>query len=253
MQINWWTFGLQALNFLVLCWLLWRFLYRPVKEVIEKRKELTEHAFAEADKRQAELETAQRGLEEERAAMAQERQDMLKKVHAELEAERSKLLEEAKREAEGLLKTARESIGDEREAALRELRAQVNALAVELASGLLREAGSSASADVFLEKLEGQLENMPTDERERLRKDLEPEGARLTVVTAVPLTAEEEEAWRDRLGRSLGRKDKTDFVTDAGILGGAELRSPHVALKFTWADQLNKARELLGKDEASSR
>jgi F-type H+-transporting ATPase subunit b len=57
MQIDWWTLVLQVINFLVLVWLSWRFLYQPVKEVIQKRKQLAEHAFAEAEKRRAEAES----------------------------------------------------------------------------------------------------------------------------------------------------------------------------------------------------
>jgi F-type H+-transporting ATPase subunit b len=93
---------------------------------------------------------------------------------------------------------------------------------------------------------------MPADERERLRKDLSADSARLTVVTAVSLTSGEQEQWTDRLCASLSQKDKTDFATDPGILGGAEIRFPHAVLKFTWADQLRKAQELLRKDDTAS-
>ncbi|NIR28765.1 MAG: F0F1 ATP synthase subunit B, partial [Gammaproteobacteria bacterium] len=56
----------------VLVWLLWRFLYQPVREVIEKRKQLAEQAFAEAAGKEAEAEAARQRFEEERARLAQE-------------------------------------------------------------------------------------------------------------------------------------------------------------------------------------
>ena len=252
MQIDWWTLALQAVNFLVLVWLLKRFLYRPVREVIEKRKQLAEQAFADADKQKSEAEAARQRFEEGRAGLAKERQETLEKTHHELEAERLKALDEARHAADKLLEAARASIAEEREAALIEVREQVAELAVELASSLLRKAGSSASSGVFLEEFERQLKEMPADGRERLQKDLASDSARLTVVTATPLTPEERDQWTDRLSACLGQKDKTDFATDPEILGGAELRLPHAALKFTWADQLQKARELLRRDEVAS-
>jgi F-type H+-transporting ATPase subunit b len=252
MQIDWWTLSLQAINFLVLVWLLWRFLYRPVREVIEKRKQLAERAFADAGKQKIEAEAARQRFEEGRAGLAQERQDMIKKIHEELEVERSKVLDEARHEAHALLEAARESVDEEREAALRELREQAAALAVELASGLLRKAESNASSGIFLEQLERQLNGLPADERERLQKDLAADSARMMIVTAAPLTQEERDQWTDRLSACLGQRNKTDFETDPEILGGAELRFPHAVLKFTWADQLRKARELLRRDEAAS-
>ncbi|MDH3595529.1 MAG: hypothetical protein OEM93_11835, partial [Rhodospirillales bacterium] len=66
-----------------------------------------------------------------------------------------------------------------------------------------------------------------------------------------PLTPEEREQWSDRLSTCLGHRDKTDFATDPEILGGAELRFPHAVLKLTWADQLQKAKDLLQGDEAA--
>jgi F-type H+-transporting ATPase subunit b len=252
MQIDWWTLALQAVNFLVLVWLLWRFLYRPVKEVIEKRKQLAEHAFAEAAEKGTEADAARKRFEQDRAALAQERQDMLKKMHEELEAERRKVTEQAKREADELLDSARKTIEEERKAALTDVRGQVAELAADLASDLLRKAGAKGSSDVFLEHLETQLNDLPADERERLQKDLAPDGASLTVVTASPLTAEERDRWADRLGACLGQRDKTDFTTDPNILGGVEIRFPHAVIRSSWADQLRKAKELLRSDEAAS-
>jgi F-type H+-transporting ATPase subunit b len=252
MTIDWWTLVLQAINFLVLVWLLWRFLYRPVKEVIEKRKALAEQAFADAEKKKGEAEAARQRFDADRAKLAQERQDMLKKIHEDLEAERRNVLEAAKRDADKELAAARQALAEERDAALTEVREQVSGLAVELASGLLRKAGSGAAAGAFLDALDRQLKDMPAEERERLQKDLAADGAKLTVVTAAALTPDEQDRWRKRLNSRLGQKDKTDFATDPEILGGAELRFPHAVVKLTWADQLRKAEELLRRDEAAS-
>ena len=252
MTIDWWTLALQVINFLVLVWLLWHFLYRPVKEVIEKRKELVEHALADAEKEKEAAETARQGFDEGQATLAQERQDMLKKVHEELEVERRQVLDAAKRDADSELESTREAIAKEREVALTEIREQLAGLAVDLAAHLLRKTGSGAPDSLFLGGLEKQLEDMPARERERLEKDLAADNARLTIVTAAPLTFKEQDQWKERISARLGRTEKTEFATDPEILGGAELRFPHAVIKFTWADQLRKAEELLRRDETAS-
>jgi len=254
MQIDWWTLALQTVNFIVLVWLLRKFLYRPVREVIEKRKKLSEQAFADADRQKNAAEKTRLHFEEGQAGLVQERQDMLKKLHEELEAERHKALEEAKGKANELLEAARTLIAGQRDAALAEVRDQVSAMAVELAADLLRKSGLTAPNAVFLEKLEQHLEDMSADERKRLQKDLAVDGARLTVVTPSPLTPEERGQWMDRLNErlDLGHWDKTDFTTEPEILGGVELHFPHAVIKFTWANQLQNAKELLRKDEAAS-
>ena len=252
MAIDWWTLALQTINFLVLAWLLQHFLYRPVREVIEKRKALSEAAFARAADKDAEAVALKQSLEEERSAMARERQDLLKKMHEESAAEHEKLLAQSRDEARKLVERAEDSLAKERHSALAEIQGQAGQLAVDLAAKLLSQVDSTALSQVYLEKLEAQLDSLPPDELEQLKKDLDAATARVVVVTAAPLATGERDLWRKRLTGRLRREGKTSFETDPGILGGAELRFPHTTLKFTWADQLQKAKDLLQSDEAAS-
>ncbi len=48
MELNWSTFVLEVVNFLVLVWILWRFLYTPVMDLITRRKTEIENSLLEA-------------------------------------------------------------------------------------------------------------------------------------------------------------------------------------------------------------
>jgi len=251
MHIDWWTLALQAVNFLVLVWLLWRFLYRPVKAVIERRKALAEEAFAEARKAEEAAAEARRALDAERAALEGERQSLAKSMHETLEAERGRVLEQARRDGDELIAAARAAVAEERDAALTAVRGQVVDLAAELAATLLAKAGAGALDDLFLEKIEDQFRALPDDERNRLVAAA-ADGARLTVATANPLAAEVQARWRDRLGACLGAAPPIDFATDPALVGGAEVRFPHARLRFAWADQLEHAKALLSGHETDT-
>ena len=252
MQIDWWTLGLQALNFLVLVWLLRRFLYKPVRAVIDKRKELAEQAFAEASERERAAEAVQQHFEQELASQADERQKLLNVTHKQLESERSGIMEDARQEADKLIKAARETIAKERQATLKQLRNEVAGLAVDLASMLMQEGGPMLSSETALEQLETQLKSLPPNELDRLTDDLRANNANLVIVTAEPLDSDDQSRWRRRMADYLGDYDNTNFATDPGIVGGAELHLPHSVLRFTWAGQLQKAKELLRQNEATS-
>ena len=253
MQISWWTLALQGINFLLLVWLLERFLYRPVKEVIAKRKEMAEHAFAEAKVAKEEADTAAQRFEDDRAQLARERQTLLKQLHEDLEAERRKLLDQARDEADKLVETARTAVAAERTATVAEMRAEITALAVDMASALLRKSGADIPYDAFLPQIDAKLESLSDDERERLKTDLAANGHGLTVVTARALAPEDEDRWRKRIAAHLGQSEKADFIADPAIIGGAELRFPHAVLKFTWADQLEAAKQEICRDDPISR
>lgn len=253
MQIDWWTLVLQGVNFLVLVWLLQRFLYKPVTEVIAKRRQLAEQAFGEAEATKTEAEAERSRFEGERAQLDTQRRELLEKAHADVEAERAKIMEQAKHDANALMESTRGAMEHEREAALSETREQVLDLAVELASRLLRGMQSATLDDVFLRHLEKQLGALPAEELERLRGDLTGAEGGLAVVTAGALAAETQSHWREHLEALLGQGRSMEFLTDPDIIGGVELRFPHSVLKLTWADQLKQAKSALCEEDTPSR
>ena len=54
MLIDWFTVGAQVLNFLILVWLLKRFLYKPILDAIDAREERIAAELADADAKKAE-------------------------------------------------------------------------------------------------------------------------------------------------------------------------------------------------------
>lgn len=248
MQIDFWTLALQAINFLILVWLLRRFLYAPVKQVIEKRRALAEQAFAEAKAQQDAAEEAHRRYDADHAALAQERESMIEAARAELDAERANVLAEARAQAEKILEDAKTGIAKERQAALHDLREDVASLGVELARKLLREAGQDLPHDLFLDRLAQRIADLPEEERTQLCRDIDDNGHAVAAVTARPLSDEEQATWTARLRDILGVEVTLRFEADADILGGAELRFPHGVLKLTWADQLTEAEGLMRKN-----
>lgn len=252
MQIDWWTLGLQAVNFLALVWLLSRFLYKPVREVIEKRKELAEQAFAEAARQKTEAQAALERYEKQQAELAEERQGMITRLHEEMASERRGILADAKREADKLLEGANRSVIKERAEVLADLKSEVISLATSLAADILSKVKLNADYGISVGYIIDQIEELPSDERDRLESDLSAKDARLTIVTAEPMSSKWQKQLSEKISSRLCGEDQIDFATDSAILGGVELHFPHAVLRFTWADQLRKAEQLLRRNEDAS-
>lgn len=249
MQIDWWTFTLQAINFLILIWLLRRFLFGPVKNIVEKRRVVAEQAFADADemKKQATLSQAQ--FEEAKVKLEEERQAMLQQAQEDSARERQQLLDAAKDEADQLLTAAREAVQTERTVVVEELQQEIGALAKRLAGGILKDSGLAVPNPIVLERFEQQISAMRAEDREHLRRDIGTAKSSPKVITSQPLSDDEQKQWTDHLNRSLGSSSAFEFVTDADLIGGAELHFPHTVMTFTWANQLDTASELLCSDK----
>jgi len=78
MNFSWWSFALQAANFLILVWLLRRFLFKPVSAIVARRKEEIARGMAEASAEKQKALDLQRELEAQRAGIEAERRRRLK-------------------------------------------------------------------------------------------------------------------------------------------------------------------------------
>ena len=74
MELNWTTVILEIINFLVLVWILKRFLYRPVLQVIEERRARIEATLAEAKEQQEAAERLQPQYENRLAEWQRDKQ-----------------------------------------------------------------------------------------------------------------------------------------------------------------------------------
>ena len=88
MEFNISTFALEIINFLILIWILQRLFYKPLLDVIARRKQFIDQSLADADtvRKQAD---EQRDLYENRLMLwEQEKQTALTALHQQLDAER---------------------------------------------------------------------------------------------------------------------------------------------------------------------
>lgn len=102
MLIDWFTVGAQALNFLLLVWLLRRFLYRPILDAIDAREEKIAAELADAAAKKAEAGQERDEFQRKNAAFDQQRAALLSKATDEAQAERQRLLDEAGKAADAL-------------------------------------------------------------------------------------------------------------------------------------------------------
>lgn len=104
MAFDWTTFILEIINFLILVWVLKRFLYHPVLDVIAMRRAGVEKTLADA-----------RRIEIEAGELKQQNEQRLAQWENEREAAQARLREELAAEREHLMAALETSIAEERE------------------------------------------------------------------------------------------------------------------------------------------
>lgn len=233
MTLDWSQLLLQIINFLVLIWLLQRYLYRPVLAAIDRRRDerqVLDSKAAEAAARAAAAEhdwlARTRQLEAEADRQRRE---------AVLEGQRrgEDLAAEGRRQAERLLSEAGEAVAGERRAAAGELQRHAAGLASALAARLLEAVAPGTGAAPFLAILQDRLGRLEAAETDLLA------AAEARLEVAPPLSPAEQEDWRHRLAPYVAG---LVFVDAPQLIAGARLSAPGVEVEASWAEALLKVR-----------
>lgn len=234
MTINWWTLALQAVNVLILVWLLSWLFWRPVAAAIAKRQESTQAMLDDAKATQTKVDTALAEISETRAGIAAERSTLLAEAMAKAENAAKVKLSDAKGKAETLLATAKSSIERETAAARKDNAAQASALSVEIAAKILVQVKNPPVLAEWLERLVKAIEGMSITERTALVAS----QTQIEVVTATAPGPEDRAEIEKAITAALGGAPKLNFITDPALLSGLELRSVHFVLHNSWRADL---------------
>ncbi|MDH3664835.1 MAG: hypothetical protein OEU92_33280 [Alphaproteobacteria bacterium] len=146
MQIDWITVTAQLVNFLVLIWLLKRFLYRPINQAMQRREAGIAERMQGADDARREAEKQAEALRDQRQALEHQRHELMEQARCEGKRLRDQLEREAREEAEELRRAWRRQVDDEKDAFLDSVRLSTVRYVGDLARSALKEL-----ADVDLE------------------------------------------------------------------------------------------------------
>ena len=172
MLIDWFTVGAQALNFLVLVWLMKRFLYKPILQAIDTREKKTAAELvgaasqkAEAEKERAELQRKQASLDDQRAALMKEATDAA-------EAERTRLLGAARQAADALATKRQDALRADAQNQGQAIRRRTQEEVFAIARKALGDLATASLEERFGEVFTRRLREMGGQDKARLAKAL---------------------------------------------------------------------------------
>jgi F0F1-type ATP synthase membrane subunit b/b' len=251
MRFDPWTFGLQAANFLVLVWLLHRFLYRPVLGVIAARQAAAAKLTADLDAQAKAAEALRHDLEAQGAAIARERDAALAEARDAAAAERKVLLAAAHSDADALRSAAQASFERERADLVGSIGRDATRLAVSIVRRLLQEPPAGAAQDAMLQLVCEDVERLPDDAKQHICERIAGDDHAPDVVTAALLDAKAQRSFTERLAKALGVPVRPTFRVDPNLLAGVEVRFPFTILRRSWSEDLRRIEAELVHDDSS--
>lgn len=128
----------MSITFLIVLFLLKKFAWGPILKMIHEREASIEEALKSAERAKAEMQALQADNERIIAEARQERDRMMKEARDMKDAIVGEAKSKAKEEADKMLAIARETIHNEKMAAITDLKNQVAQLSIDVAEKILK-------------------------------------------------------------------------------------------------------------------
>jgi len=238
MLIDWFTVVAQVVNFLILVWLLKRFLYRPILAAIDAREKRIATALADADAKKAEAQKERDAFQHKNEAFDQQRAALLSQATDEAKAERQRLLDAARQAADAMSARRQETLISEQqrlgEALTRRAREEVFAIARKTLADLAGTSLEARMVEVFMRR----LRELDGQTKAGLAAALETASDPALVRSAFDLPAAQRAALQDALNETFAAEIQVRFETAPDLVSGIELSTNGQKLAWSIADYL---------------
>ena len=247
MLIDWFTVGAQALNFVILVWLMKRFLYQPVQDAIAAREKRIAGQLADADKKKAEAKKDRDDFQHKNDAFDQERAALLKKATDDANGERQCLLDAAGKAADALAAKRQETLRADAENLNKSLRRRVQDEVFEIARKTLADLASASLDERMCETFVGRLRAVEGEEKKRLAAAFDSKTEPLIVRSTFELPAAQRAAILKAVHESLATHATLQFETAPELVGGIELSAGGHKLAWSIADYMTSLERGVGE------
>ncbi len=159
--ISIYTYIVQIVSFLILVWILRKFAWKPLMNMMEKRRQFIEENLANAERERSEAARIRQEYQEEMLKARQEAKNIVEKAIKESEQRAAEILAEARKENERLKAAALSDIEREREKAVADLRLQVVDMSIAVAEKIIQQKLDMQGQEALIEQIIQEVGDRP--------------------------------------------------------------------------------------------
>ena len=247
MPIDWFTVAAQAVNFLILVWLLKRFLYKPILDAIEQREKGIAGQLAQAEAKKAAAEKDRNDLQGKNEAFDRQRESLLKKAVDEAGAERGRLLDEARRDADALRSKRQDSLRDEQRNLSQEIACRTQQQVFAVARRALADLADASLEQRMAEMFVRRLRALTSPAKEEFAAAFKSSNQPPRVRSAFDLPPEERSEIERAIQETFATQTHVQFATSPDLIGGIELTAGGRKVAWSIADYLVTLEKSVGE------
>ncbi len=239
---------LQVINFVLLVYVLSKFLFKPLKNTIDERAAKVEGALDGAAQREAESYATKREIERRLAEVEKQAEALLTQAQQEAEQQRARVLDAAQERAAEIIANAAKEAEQERVEALKDNYEQILDTVIDLASGVLRSVTVRQTHDDLVNNLAAYIWQRPPEEVTEYRRALAEREPIIFVETPVALTENQQKVLTDTMSSLADRRVELEVQQVPSLIAGLRVRIGDRVVDNSLRQQLEEVREQVGQD-----
>lgn len=249
MQIDWITVSAQIVNFLILVWLLKRFLYKPVTQAMDQREREIAKKLESAQQREHEAEETIQRYDEKSDELEHKSEQILAEAEEDAEERKKQLLNEARTEFDEKRENWQRQFEQEQEDILDDLRQQLWASVKDIARSALRDMADTGLEEQLVDAFIKRLKSLD----KKARKALADASGPVRIGSSLEL----ESTVRGRLTRAvhehLVQGVEVDYEQSEELLCGIQLRRGNQRMSWSLAEYMEELEAGISRAFSSAR
>mgnify|MGYP001166151360 CR=1 FL=1 len=253
MSVDWFTVIAQAINFLVLVWLLKRFLYHPILDAIDAREQRIAKTLADAADKQNQAQQEKELFAQKNREFEEQRKTLMERATTAAATERLRLLEEARRAADALSLQRQESLQRQQQNLSGELRKKTQKEVFAITRQTLSDLADVNLEEQIVEVFLSQLQEIDNNSKATFSCAISTSSKPLRVRSSFALLPTQQNRISNAINESFATDIQINFETSPEIISGIELTVNGQKLAWSIAqyiDSLEKHLQQLQQDPA---
>ena len=247
MLIDSFTIIAQIINFLILVYLLKRFLFNRIIQIMDEREKQITDQMQDA---KTAKETAQKELDEQqkiREELQEKWNEMLAQAKKDAQKKREELVKDARSKIDEEQKNWREAISKQRTAFLRDLRHLSCEQVCQMSRKVLADLADEKLENQLIENFLIQLGKLSKEEKDDFIRFIDKDERKIWVDSSFQLTGKKESEIRKILEEIIGDKVEINFKVSPKLICGIETRTEGKKISWNIENYLDGLEEQLKK------
>lgn len=248
MNINWFTVIAQLLNFLILVWLLKKFLYKPILNAVNERERKITDELKNADAQKADAQIAQEAFKKKNEDFDTHKKGLLDKAVADVKVAKQELMDTAKADAKKLGSKMKKSYQKTQELQLKEhtqnTQEQVFAITRKALADIASVGLEEQSVAAFIKYLKA----VKKEEKQQFIDAFTSDSDSILIKSAFDLSAKQQEQLTASVNELLSAKTVLQFKIAPQLISGIEISTNGCKMAWSFSEYLSALQKTISQE-----